>query len=160
MDATPQITLATADEPDLVEAARQLFREYAQAIGVDLCFQNFDAEVENLPGEYAAPEGALLVALLDGQPAGCGALRPLRDVDYPNACEMKRLYVPRAFRRFGLGRLIAQQLIDLAMQAGYSTLLLDTLDEMESARELDATLGFEEVAPGRYRCSPLGDYAI
>ena len=70
------------------------------------------------------------MALLDGQPAGCGALRPLRDVDYSNACEMKRLYVPRAFRRFGLGRLIAQQLIDLAMQAGYSTLLLDTLDDM------------------------------
>ena len=112
MDGTPQITLATADEPELVEAARQLFREYAQAIGVDLCFQDFDAEVENLPGEYAAPAGALLVALLDGQPAGCGALRPLRDVDYPNACEMKRLYVPRAFRRFGLGRLLAQALID------------------------------------------------
>ena len=91
MDGTPQITLAPADEPELVEAARQLFREYAQAIGVDLCFQDFDAEVENLPGEYGAPAGALLVALLDGQPAGCGALRPLRDVDYPNACEMERL---------------------------------------------------------------------
>lgn len=147
MDGTPQITLATADEPELVEAARQLFREYAQAIGVDLCFQDFDAEVENLPGEYAAPAGALLVALLDGQPAGCGALRPLRDVDYPNACEMKRLYVRRAFRRFGLGRVLAQALIDRATQAGYSTLLLDTLDDMEAARGLYVTLGFEEIPP-------------
>lgn len=150
VDTAPQITLATADEPELVDAARHLFREYARAIGVDLCFQNFEAELARLPGEYAAPEGALLVALLDGQPAGCGALRPLRDVDYSNACEMKRLYVPRAFRRFGLGRLIAQQLMDLAMQAGYSTLLLDTLDDMEAARGLYESLGFEPIPPYYY----------
>jgi GNAT superfamily N-acetyltransferase len=130
VDGTPQITLATADEPELVEAARQLFREYAQAIGVDLCFQDFDAEVENLPGEYAAPAGALLVALLDGQPAGCGAL----------------------------GRLIAQQLIDLAMQAGYSTLLLDTLDDMEAARGLYDSLGFESIPPYYYNPIPGAHY--
>lgn len=158
MGSTPEITLATADEPELVETARQLFREYAQAIGVDLCFQNFEAELASLPGEYAAPEGALLVALLDGQPAGCGALRPLRDVDYSNACEMKRLYVPRAFRRFGLGRLIAQQLIDLAMQAGYSTLLLDTLDDMEAARGLYESLGFEPIPPYYYNPIPGAHY--
>ena len=147
MEGAPQITLATADEPALIDAARRLFREYAEVIGVDLCFQNFEAELASLPGEYAAPGGALLVALLDGLPAGCGALRPLRDVDYPNACEMKRLYVPRAFRRFGLGRLLAQRLIDLARQAGYSTLLLDTLDDMEAARTLYEDLGFVEVPP-------------
>jgi putative acetyltransferase len=158
LDGTPQITLATADAPVLIEAARLLFREYADTIGVDLCFQNFEAELAGLPGEYAAPAGALLVALLDGQPAGCGALRPLPDVDYPNACEMKRLYVPRAFRRFGLGRLIAQQLIDLAMQAGYSTLLLDTLDDMEAARGLYASLGFEEIPPYYYNPIPGAHY--
>ena len=158
LESKPQITLATADEPALIEAARLLFREYAQTIGVDLCFQNFEAELAGLPGEYAAPAGALLVALLDGQPAGCGALRPLSDVDYPNACEMKRLYVPRAFRRFGLGRLIAQQLIDLAMQAGYSTLLLDTLDDMEAARGLYASLGFEEIPPYYYNPIPGAHY--
>jgi len=158
LDGTPQITLASADAPVLIEAARLLFREYAETIGVDLCFQNFEAELAGLPGEYAAPAGALLVALLDGQPAGCGALRSLRDVDYPNACEMKRLYVPRAFRRFGLGRLIAQQLIDLAMQAGYSTLLLDTLDDMEAARGLYASLGFEEVPPYYYNPIPGAHY--
>ena len=150
MEGTPTITLAMAVEPALIDAARQLFREYAETIGVDLCFQAFEAEIDGLPGDYAAPAGALLVALLDGLPAGCGALRPLRDVDYPNACEMKRLYVPRAFRRFGLGRLMAQELIGLALQAGYSTLLLDTLDEMEAARGLYGSLGFEEIPPYYY----------
>jgi ribosomal protein S18 acetylase RimI-like enzyme len=158
MESKPQITLATAEDPALIEAARLLFGEYAQTIGIDLCFQNFEAELDGLPGEYAAPAGALLVALLDGQPAGCGALRPLNDVDYPNACEMKRLYVPRAFRRFGLGRLIAQQLIDLAMQAGYSTLLLDTLDDMEAARGLYTSLGFEEIPPYYYNPIPGAHY--
>lgn len=158
MDAAPQITLATADAPVLIDAARLLFREYADNIGVDLCFQNFEAELAGLPGEYAAPTGALLVALLDGQPAGCGALRPLHDVDYSNACEMKRLYVPRAFRRFGLGRLIAQQLIDLAMLAGYSTLLLDTLDDMEAARGLYTSLGFHEIPPYYYNPIPGAHY--
>ena len=158
LDGTPQITLASADEPALIDAARQLFREYAQAIGVDLCFQNFEAELAGLPGDYAAPAGALLVALLDGQPAGCGALRPLLDVDYPNACEMKRLYVPRAFRRFGLGRLMAQRLIDLAVQAGYSTLLLDTLDDMEAARGLYDSLGFEPIPPYYYNPIPGAHY--
>jgi ribosomal protein S18 acetylase RimI-like enzyme len=158
LDAAPQITLATADAPVLIDAARLLFREYADNIGVDLCFQNFEAELAGLPGEYAAPTGALLVALLDGQPAGCGALRPLHDVDYSNACEMKRLYVPRAFRRFGLGRLIAQQLIDLAMLAGYSTLLLDTLDDMEAARGLYTSLGFHEIPPYYYNPIPGAHY--
>jgi ribosomal protein S18 acetylase RimI-like enzyme len=158
LESTPQITLATADEPGLIDVARQLFREFAETLGVDLCFQNFEAEVDGLPGEYAAPAGALLVALLDGLPAGCGALRPLHGTDYPNACEMKRLYVPRAFRRFGLGRLIAQQLIDLAMQAGYSTLLLDTLDDMEAARGLYASLGFQEIPPYYYNPIPGAHY--
>ena len=158
LESTPQITLATADEPGLIAAARRLFREYADTLGVDLCFQNFEAELDGLPGEYAAPAGALLVALLDGLPAGCGALRPLHGTDYPNACEMKRLYVPRALRRFGLGRLIAQQLIDLAMQAGYSTLLLDTLDDMEAARGLYTSLGFEEIPPYYYNPIPGAHY--
>jgi putative acetyltransferase len=100
----------------------------------------------------------LLLALIDGQVAGCGAFRPLTDVDYPNACEMKRLYVGRAFRRFGLGRTLAQALIDRAMQAGYSTLLLDTLDDMEAARELYATLGFEEIPPYYFNPIPGAHY--
>jgi putative acetyltransferase len=150
---TPQITLLGVESPATLDHARALFVEYAAGLGVDLCFQNFQAELDGLPGPYAAPGGALLVALVDGQAAGCGALRALPDVDYPNACEMKRLYVQRAFRGFGLGRVLAQALMDHATRAGYSTLLLDTLDDMEAARGLYAALGFEEIPP--YYFNPL-----
>jgi putative acetyltransferase len=147
------IQVVVADSAVLLGQARSLFREYAASLGVDLCFQNFEAELASLPGDYAEPAGTLLLALVDGQPAGCGALRPLADVDYANACEMKRLYVRRAFRRFGLGRLLAQQLMDRATQAGYSCMLLDTLDDMEAARGLYESLGFEAIPP--YYFNPL-----
>ncbi len=149
----PQIELVPAETPAQIDAVRELMREYASMLGVNLCFQHFDEELAALPGDYDAPGGALLLALVDGQPAGCGALRALPEVDYPNACEMKRLYVRRAFRRFGLGRLLAQQLMDLATQAGYSTMLLDTLDDMEAARGLYGSLGFEEIPP--YYFNPI-----
>jgi putative acetyltransferase len=136
-----------------VQAARTLFIEYAQALDVDLCFQNFDAELAGLPGEYAEPGGALLLAFVDGQPAGCVAMRAMPGVDYANACEMKRLFVRPAFRRLGLGRVLAVQLLNLATQAGYSTLLLDTLDDMEAAREMYTSLGFEEIPP--YYFNPI-----
>jgi GNAT superfamily N-acetyltransferase len=157
-DAAPsmnnaQVRLVVADSDALIDAARELIREYAASLDVDLCFQNFDAELAGLPGEYAEPRGVLLLAFVDDQLAGCVAMRGLADVDHANACEMKRLFVRRAFRRFGLGRLLAQALMERAASAGYSTMLLDTLDEMESARELYATLGFEEVAP--YYFNPI-----
>ena len=152
-ETAPEIQIVNAESPALLDAARSLIREYGDELDIDLCFQNFEAELATLPGDYAAPGGALLVALVDGQVAGCVGLRPLPDCDYPIACEMKRLYVRRAFRRFGLGRLLTQQLMDVARQAGYSSLLLDTLDEMETARSLYATLGFEEVAP--YYFNPI-----
>ena len=158
MSETPHIELHLAEGAALVDVARTLFREYAEALDVDLCFQGFEAELAELPGEYAPPAGALLVALVDGQPAGCVALRPLPEVDYPNACEMKRLYVRRAFRRFGLGRLMVQELMDLATQAGYSTLLLDTLDDMEAARGLYTSLGFVEVPPYYFNPIPGAHY--
>lgn len=158
MADTPQIELRLADEPALLDTVRTLFREYAAALGVDLCFQNFEAELAALPGDYAAPGGVLLLALVDGQPAGCVALRPLPEADYPNACEMKRLYVRRAFRRFGLGRLLAQALMDRATEAGYSSLLLDTLDDMEAARGLYTTLGFVEIPPYYYNPIPGAHY--
>ena len=156
--AAPDIRLQTPDTPEALDATRALFREYAAGLGVDLCFQNFEAELAALPGDYVAPQGALLLAWVDGELAGCGAFRPLADVDYANACEMKRLYVRRAFRRFGLGRLLAQALIDGAVQAGYSAMLLDTLDDMESARGLYATLGFEEVPPYYFNPIPGAHY--
>jgi putative acetyltransferase len=154
----PQITVVDGSHAAHVQAAQALFRDYAQALGVDLCFQNFEAELAALPGEYADPAGVLLVAWADGQPAGCGALRALPGVDYANACEMKRLFVRPAFRRLGLGRLLAVQLLNHAAQAGYTSLLLDTLDDMEAAREMYASLGFEEIPPYYFNPIPGAHY--
>jgi len=155
---TPTVQLLAPQTPEALEAARGILREYAESLNIDLRFQGFDHEIAGLPGDYAAPGGALLLAYVDGELAGCGALRPLPDVDYANACEMKRLYVRRAFRRFGLGRSLAQALMDRATEAGYSVMLLDTLDDMEAARELYTTLGFEEIPPYYYNPIPGAHY--
>jgi len=130
-----------------MEAVRDIFREYAATLSVDLCFQDFDAELASLPGDYAAPRGALLLARVDGAVAGCCALRPMDSSDYPNASEMKRLYVRKAFRGFGLGRQLAEAILDEARRAGYSSVLLDTLDDMEAARALYEDLGFADIPP-------------
>ncbi|KAB2872589.1 MAG: GNAT family N-acetyltransferase [Burkholderiaceae bacterium] len=151
--SAPRVTLLTPQSAPQFEATRAIFREYAAGLGVDLCFQNFEAELASLPGEYAAPRGALLLATVNGELAGCGACRALADVDYANACEMKRLYVRPAFRGLGLGRLLAQALMDHAIRAGYSVMLLDTLDDMEAARSLYEALGFEEIPP--YYFNPI-----
>jgi ribosomal protein S18 acetylase RimI-like enzyme len=153
----PQVAVAPASPGDL-DAVRMLFREYAAALAVDLCFQNFEAELAALPGAYALPAGALLLARVDGEPAACGALRPLPEADHPDACEMKRLYVRPAYRRLGLGRRLAQALMEHALQAGYSSMLLDTLDEMEAARGLYASLGFVDVPPYYYNPIPGAHY--
>lgn len=150
-----EIVEAACDQMDLV---RSIFREYAEQLGVDLCFQDFEGELAALPGPYAAPQGLVLLAFVDGALAGCGAVRPLPEADDANACEMKRLYVKRAFRRFGLGRALAERLITHATQAGYSTMLLDTLDDMESARGLYASLGFEEIPPYYFNPIPGAHY--
>jgi GNAT superfamily N-acetyltransferase len=147
------IEFITPSDPLQWDAVREIFQEYATALGVDLDFQGFDAELASLPGEYAPPRGALLLALIDGQVAGCCALRPLDTADYPNAAEMKRLYVRKPFRRFGLGRQLAEAILDAARAGGYHSVLLDTLDDMEAARQLYAELGFQEVAP--YYHNPL-----
>ena len=154
----PEIALVTPESPEAFEATRAIFREYASGLGVDLCFQGFEAELANLPGEYAAPRGALLLARVNGQIGGCGAFRPIGDVDYANACEMKRLFVRPAYRGLGLGRLIAQALMDQALRAGYSAMLLDTLDDMEAARGLYAQLGFEEIPPYYFNPIPGAHY--
>jgi ribosomal protein S18 acetylase RimI-like enzyme len=158
MTTAPTIELLTPCTPELLGATRAIFRDYAQSLGVDLCFQNFEAELAALPGEYAPPQGALLLALIDGEVAGCGAMRPLAESDYANASEMKRLYVRPAYRKFGLGRLLAQALLDRGRQAGYSAMLLDTLDDMEAARGLYASLGFEEIPPYYFNPIPGAHY--
>lgn len=158
IDSLPQVQLVIPADPQALEAARGILREYAQSLPIDLCFQGFEQELAALPGDYAPPGGQLLLAHVDGLLAGCGAFRPLADADYANACEMKRLYVRPAFRGFGLGRALAQALLDEARSAGYSVMLLDTLDDMESARELYTDLGFEEIPPYYYNPIPGAHY--
>ena len=159
---TPEIVLMTPDEPHELEAARAIFRDYAASLGIDLGFQNFDEELANLPGDYAEPRGALLLALVnvsdtavpvDAQPlqraqgglayvAGCCALRPLDTADYPNAAEMKRLYVRPAFRGRHLGYDLANAIVGVAHDLGYGAMVLDTLASMEPANALYKSMGF------------------
>src|SRR5215218_5730970 len=117
------IEITEADSAALVEIARALFREYQEALGIDLSFQSFEAELQNLPGEYAPPRGRLLLALSDREPAGCVAMRPLTS----DACEMKRLYVRPAYRTAGVGRQLVQRVIAEARSASYLKMYLDTL---------------------------------
>lgn len=152
-ESAVSIELRAVEDSADVNAIRELFIDYQSDIGIDLSFQGFDEELQDLPGDYAHPLGVLLLALVDGAPAGCVAFRPLPNSDYPNACEMKRLFVRRAFRGFGLGKLLVDDILTRAVQAGYSAMLLDTLREMETARALYQEVGFEEVPP--YYHSPL-----
>ncbi len=149
----PPIRIEVVETGPAIESVRQLFLDYQADIGIDLCFQGFAEELAHLPGDYAPPHGALLLATIGEQAAGCCAFRPLFDSDYANACEMKRLFVRRMFRGFGIGRLLVDHTLMLAKQAGYDVMLLDTLNDMETARALYAQAGFEEIAP--YYHNPL-----
>jgi ribosomal protein S18 acetylase RimI-like enzyme len=125
-----------------VAAVRALVREYAAWINVDLCFQEIDAEIDGLPGKYAAAHGGVLLLALNGtQPAGCVALRALET----GVCEMKRLWVRDAFRGAHLGELLARTILQRAADLGYSSIRLDTLAHMTRAQRLYAQLGFREI---------------
>lgn len=156
--AGPDIQLITPESPEEWHETRLVLRDYANSLDIDLDFQGFEEELAALPGVYAPPGGLMLLAIVDGAIAGSGAFRPLLDADYPNACEMKRLFVRPAFRRFGLGRILAQALMDRATEAGYSSMLLDTLDDMEAARGLYESLGFVEVPPFYFNPIPGAHY--
>jgi len=143
------IELRDASAPPLLAVARALFEEYQAAIGVDLCFQGFDRELAGLPGAYVPPAGRLLVAIVDGEHAGCGALRPVG----PGVAEMKRLWIRPAFRGRGLGRTVAEALVRAADGEGYGAVRLDTLAGMREAQALYASMGFRAIPP--YYENPL-----
>jgi ribosomal protein S18 acetylase RimI-like enzyme len=136
-------------EPKFIPEVRRLFLEYADSLGVQLNFQNFEQEVKSLPGAYAPPQGALLLAMSDQEFAGCIAMRPLEK----NICEMKRLFVRPHWRGTKLGRLLAETIIQRARDNGYQFMRLDTLPSMDRARKLYASLGFYEIEP--YRFNPV-----
>jgi putative acetyltransferase len=137
------MTIVDASDPCHLAMVRELFREYADSLNFDLCFQNFDEELATLPGRYAPPEGALLLGLVDGEAAGCVALRPLE----PSIGEMKRLWVRPAFRGQSIGRKLAEALMEEARQRGYRRMRLDSVASMSEALRLYHKLGFREVAP-------------
>jgi GNAT superfamily N-acetyltransferase len=142
-------SLSQPESPAQIAQARELFLEYAQSLGFSLCFQNFDKELATLPGDYAPPEGRLLLAEYEGQLAGCVALHKLE----AQICEMKRLYLRPQFRGKGLGRVLADRIIAEARQIGYRRMRLDTVEPvMKDAVAMYRRIGFHEIAP--YRANP------
>lgn len=137
------IEIRPATLPDDLPVVQRLFREYADGIGVDLCFQDFDTELATLPGKYAPPSGRLLLAWRGDEPVGCVALRKVSD----DTAEMKRLYVRPGVRGARLGRQLAERICAEARAAGYARICLDTLPTMEAAIALYRSLGFEPTEP-------------
>jgi putative acetyltransferase len=143
-------SIVQAESQAQIAQARELFLEYAQSLGFSLCFQNFDKELAGLPGDYAPPEGRLLLAEYDGHLAGCVALHKLE----PGICEMKRLYLRPQFRGESLGRSLAEHIIAQARQIGYERMRLDTVEPvMKDAVAMYRKLGFKEIAA--YCANPI-----
>jgi putative acetyltransferase len=144
-----RVEIVRAIDAESVDLARTLFREYADSLEFPLDFQGFDAELRRLPGDYAPPRGALLLARIGGRTAGCVGLRPI-DLE---TCEMKRLYVRPAFRGEGVGRALAQAVVDEGRSLGYRRMRLDTVPAMDAAQRLYRSMGFRVIPP--YRFNPV-----
>ena len=144
-----QIVLIGEESPEL-DNIRTLFREYEQELDENLCFQSFEAEVKDPLKKYGPPKGTLLLAYWEQEIAGCIALTAM---PAPATCEMKRLYVKPAFRKYGIGRKLAEELLKVAVEKGYTTMKLDTLEKLQAAIRLYEQLGFEKT--GAYYDNPL-----
>lgn len=145
------IELRTAELPRDLPEVRRLFREYADGLGIDLAFQDFEAELASLPGKYAPPAGRIVLAWRGAEAVGCVALRPLDD----STCEMKRLYLRPEARGVQLGRRLAERICAEARAAGYARICLDTIPSMAAAVALYTSLGFKSTAP--YVFNPVPD---
>jgi GNAT superfamily N-acetyltransferase len=149
-DTTELLTITQAQSPEQIAQARELFLEYGGSLGFSLCFQSFDQELAGLLGDYAPPDGRLLLAEYAGQLAGCVALHKLE----PGICEMKRLYLRPAFRGKGLGRVLTARVLGEARAIGYQRLRLDTVEPvMKDAVAMYRRMGFQEITP--YRVNPM-----
>jgi ribosomal protein S18 acetylase RimI-like enzyme len=147
---SPELHAVQAESAEQIAAIRDLFLEYAQSLGFSLCFQGFDKELAQLPGDYARPDGRLLLATSAGEATGCIALHKMHE----HTCEMKRLYVRPQFRGKGLGKALAERIIVKAREIGYKKLRLDTVEPMmRTAVAMYRQLGFREIAP--YRENPI-----
>jgi putative acetyltransferase len=150
-DKSTMLKIFPAKTNEDFEIAKKLLIEYADSLGFDLSFQDFEEELANLPGDYVSPAGCLLLAEFEKQPVGCVALRKLSD----GICEMKRLYVKEQFRRLGIGRALVEAVIDKARKIGYNYMRLDTVPSMEVARALYISVGFKKT--DAYRYNPIED---
>ena len=138
------VEFSQAKTTDQIGTARELFLEYAESLGIDLCFQNFEKELADLPGSYAPPHGRLLLLRHDDRLAGCVGLRKIGD----GICEMKRLYVRPEFRGLGLGKALALKIIEEARGIGNARMYLDTLPQlMDDAIALYRAIGFSQTKP-------------
>ena len=152
-----KVSIIEITSSDSIESVRSLFREYQKAFLNEsafqhyLSFQNFEAELDSLPGSYSPPQGSLLLATYAGVPVGCVALKRLGD----DTCEMKRLYVRGEYRGMKLGRSLVEAIIRKARALGYRRMRLDTLPSMGRAQALYRSFGFREISP--YCESPVGD---
>lgn len=143
------LEIVSAQTGEDLEQVQILWREYADSLDFNLDFQNFHEELTNLPGDYVKPAGCLLLAKYRDELAGCVALRQLSD----SICEMKRLYIRPEFRGLGIGRALAEAIVEQARAIGYTRMRLDTAPSMEAARALYKSLGFKKIGP--YRYNPL-----
>lgn len=155
MQDRPPISITEARSAEEIALARGLFREYADSLAVDLCFQDFDAELAGLPGAYVPPSGTLLLARAADELLGCVALRPLEP---PASAELKRLYVRPTGRGRGIGLALTEAAVARACAAGYRSVRLDTLATMGEAQALYRKLGFADIAPYRHNPIPGARY--
>lgn len=149
-DQMSRYIIREVDPDSELDILRNLFREYVEELGDDLDFQGFQEELKNLPGQYSPPRGSLYLALVEGSPAGCIALRNIDGT----TCEMKRLFVRPEYRSMKIGRALVETLLADARSRGYRTMKLDTLERLEAAYQLYRSLGFRETAPYTYNPLP------
>lgn len=143
------LKIVPAESETHLNQVREMFKEYTDALGFDLSFQNFDKEFAELPGKYASPDGRLLLAIYEDKIAGCVGLRKFEN----DICEMKRLYIRSEFRGKGYGKALAKKIIDIGREIGYQYMRLDTVPNMIEAIALYSSLGFNKIKP--YRFNPI-----